>query len=422
MTLCDNCGSPVTPGDAFCGVCGAFLDWAAAAPRPAASGPVAAVPAGPGAVPEAPVSEPRPAASGLVGAVPEVPVSEPRPAASGPVAAVPEAPVSEPRPAEEEAASPEPPAAAETPQEAPRETPATPEPEEPDPQRRAAALVIPVAEATLRPIADPIVVPKDPTADQPGAVQPGRPVAPRPVLREFADVPDMAGEVTCPNCEARNPADRAFCRRCGHSLRAERAVERTRRRFRLRLPRNRGRLRRLLAVLAVLALLVALVWAGVQYGPRMVDAVRDRTATPKLVTPDAVTASSSARGHGPSLISDGLNNRYWAPAEGKGKGAWVELTFDKPIRVLNLIVHGGVSPQQQKYAGQGRPADVLLTLWTPDGKHTDRELHLVDRSGPQTFEMAVGDVTRMRLTVRSGYGLTGGKVPAIAEIEVFKRP
>lgn len=287
---------------------------------------------------------------------------------------------------------------------------------------RAAALVIPVAEATLRPIAEPIVVPREPSADQPGAVQPGRPVAPRPVLREFTEVPDVAGEVTCPNCAARNPADRAFCRRCGQSLRAGPSVARARRRFRLRWPRGRGRLRRLLAVLLALLLLALMVWAGVQYGPRLVDAVRDRTATPKPVTPTAVTASSAARGHAAELVGDGLNNRYWAPAAGKGKGAWVELTFGEPIRVLSVIVHGGVSPQQQKYAADGRPAGVLLSMWTRDGVLTEKRLQLVDRAGPQTFEMAVGGVARMRLTVESGYGLTGDRVPAIGEIEVFKRP
>ncbi|MFC6561690.1 zinc ribbon domain-containing protein [Actinoplanes utahensis] len=292
----------------------------------------------------------------------------------------------------------------------------------PSARSRAAALVIPVAEATLRPIAEPIVVPKESSGEQPGAVQPGRPVAPRPVLREFTDVPDTSGEVTCPNCAAPNPADRSFCRRCGQSLRAAPPATRARRRFRLRWPKGRGRLRRLLAILLVLVLVALLAWAGLRYGPGLLETIRDRTATPKLITPSAVTASSAARGHDAQLVSDGLSNRYWAPAAGKGGGAWVELAFDKPIRVLSVIVHGGVSPQQQKYAADGRPADVLLSLWSRDGSRTDQRFHLVDRAGPQTFETAVGDVARMRLTIESGYGLGGGRVPAIGEIEVFRRP
>ncbi|WP_436523546.1 NADase-type glycan-binding domain-containing protein [Actinoplanes sp. HUAS TT8] len=288
-------------------------------------------------------------------------------------------------------------------------------------RNRAAALVVPIAEATDRPVATPVVVPEKVSgSDQPGAVLPGRPTAPRPILREFADVPDTTGEIACPNCGTQNPADRTFCRKCGQALHTEQAAEKARRRFRFRWPKGLGRIRRLLAVLAILILVAALIWAGMTYGPRAVDAVRDRMATPELVTPDAVTASSSTRGHAPNLVSDGLSNRYWEP--GHDKKPWVELTFTKPIRVLSVIVTGGVSPQQQDYARQGRPADVHLELWTPDGTRTEKDLPMVDRAGPQTFEMAVGDVTRMRLTVESGYGLTSGKVPSMAEIEVFRRP
>lgn len=413
MTLCDNCGSPVTPGDAFCGVCGAFLDWSAAeAKTPAAPEPATAPPAEP-----APERDPEPASPAALASEPASPAalaSEPEP---------PAAPASE-SPAAEPIAEPEPAAEPSTPA-----TPTTPPPGDkvdetaaaPAARNRAAALVVPVAEAAHRPVATPVVVPEKVVGvDQPGAVQPGRPVAPRPVLREFTDVPDPTGEIACPNCGTQNPADRAFCRKCGRSLKAEQATERSRRRFRFTWPKGRGRIRRLLAILAVLALLAALVWVGMTYGPRAVDAVRDRIAKPELITPDAVTASSSTRGHAPSLISDGLSNRFWAP--GDERKPWVELAFDKPIRVLSVIVTGGVSPQQQDYAKQGRPGDVRLELWTPDGVRTEQDLHLVDHAGPQTFDMAVGDVTRIRLTVLSGYGLTSGKVPAIAEVEVFRRP
>ncbi|WP_221325719.1 zinc-ribbon domain-containing protein [Actinoplanes sp. L3-i22] len=224
----------------------------------------------------------------------------------------------------------------------------------------------------------------------------------------------------CPHCDTLNPAGRAFCRHCGQPLRTEEVAEKARRRFRFTWPKGRGRLRRLLAVLAILALLAALVWAGMRYGPRAVDAVRDRLAKPEPVTPAEVTASSSTRGHAAALVIDGLSNRFWEP--GHEKHPWVELSFGRPIRVLNVIVTGGVSAEQQVYARQGRPADVRLELWTPDGTRTEKDLHLVDHAGPQTFEMAVGDVTRMRLTVSSGYGLTSGKVPSIGEIEVFRRP
>ncbi|GAA2898083.1 hypothetical protein Acy02nite_21330 [Actinoplanes cyaneus] len=490
MTLCDNCGSPVTPGDAFCGVCGAFLDWSAATkapadpepataspataspataspataspavpspaaasvtpspavPEPAAAPPVSPSPATPSRATPSPVSPaPAPAASPEVIASPataaEDRAAEPSPgdalAAEQP-SAVESAPAVEPstdaaQPSSgaarsddgaarsDDGAPPRDSVAAPQRAEAPRTGEADAPPTTPAARNRAAALVVPVAEATDRPVARPVAVPeKVATVDQPGAVQPGRPVAPRPILREFTDVPGTTGETACSNCGTLNPADRAFCRKCGRSLRAEQAAGRSRRRWRLTWPKGRGRLRRLLAILAILLLVAGLVWAGVTYGPRAVDAVRDRLAKPELITPNRVTASSSTKGHDPSLVGDGLNNRFWEP--GREQKPWVELTFDKPIRVLSVIVTGGVSPEQQDYAKQGRPSDVRLELWTSDGSRTEKELHLVDHAGPQTFDMAVGDVSRMRLTVESGYGLTPGKVPAIAEIEVFRRP
>ncbi|MEU8026063.1 zinc ribbon domain-containing protein [Micromonospora haikouensis] len=35
MRTCDNCGAEVSPGDGFCGNCGAFLAWNDPTPPPA---------------------------------------------------------------------------------------------------------------------------------------------------------------------------------------------------------------------------------------------------------------------------------------------------------------------------------------------------------------------------------------------------
>ncbi|MEV6342353.1 zinc-ribbon domain-containing protein [Actinoplanes sp. NPDC051851] len=427
MTLCENCGSPVTQGDAFCGVCGNFLDWSAAAPAPTPAPAPAPAPAPTPTPTPTPAPAPTPAP---VPVPPPAPLPEPAPEQKAKPEPAPEQKAEpEPAPGPEASLPPLPAAFARVAEPPLLFVPSQPRPEaiadaqkavEETPSSRAAALVVPVAEASPEAVAAaPPDVAKVATGEQPGAVQPGRPVAPRPVLREFTDVPDESGEVSCENCGAANPAGRTFCRRCGHPLVAEETAEEARRRWRFRWPTGRGRLRRLLAILALLVLLLVVGWAAVNYGERAVDAVRDRLATPKLVTPDRVTASASARNHPPKLVGDGLNNRFWEPAQGKEKQPWVELTFDDPIRVLDLIVHGGVSPQQEEYARQGRPADLLVEMWTPEGDRTEERLHLVDRAGPQTFDMAVGDVTRMRLTVVGAYG---GKPPAIAEIEVFKRP
>jgi ribosomal protein L40E len=497
MTLCNNCGSPVTPGDAFCGVCGAYLDWSTAKPStPAPSTPVDPVPVS--GAPAVPVSgAPAVPVSGvpgvLVSGAPGVPVSgapvSGAPVSGAPVSGAPVsgAPVSDadpspprkepqpviaPAPAGSRADAPtptrdEPLPDARTPErnepksdarmpkqdeqrsDAPTSAPDAPgadastpahdepgaeavapassEPEAPpaipDRRNRAAALIVPVSEshvrATVRTESD--APEKTSGTEQPAAVQPGKPVAPRPVLREFTGAED-GGQVICPVCGTANPAGQSFCRRCGSSLVAAAAPERSKRSFRIRWPRRWSWVRRLIAMLLIMALAVLAAWAAVTWGSRAVDAVRDRLAKPALTTPSRASASSSEKGHGPDLISDGLNNRYWSPAAGKGAGQWVELGFDQPIRILNIIVSGGVSPEQDGYLKRGRPAKVQVSTWTSKGVRTDRELELADRAGPQTFAFTAGDTSRLRVTIESGYALGKARAPAIAEIEVFRRP
>ncbi|MFG1904135.1 zinc ribbon domain-containing protein [Micromonospora carbonacea] len=406
MRTCDNCGAEVTPGDGFCGNCGAFLAWNDPAPPPAPAATAVGAPAARDTATDAA----RDAGAGDAGAGDAGAGDAGAGAGAGESVAGDTA-----GPGADTAA--EPGTAAE-------DTAA----------RRAAALVVPV-----RPVDDdgpdrsdpvPAAAPAEPppAADQPRAVRPGLPVAPGPVVRDFAgDAAGAPDDVVCPACGTGNPAGRSFCRRCGGPLAAPAgpaaAVPWWRR---LRWPRRRpgrGGLRRLLAVLLVLALLAAAAWAAVRFGPRAVDAVRDRTTTPEAVLPSAVVASSEARGHPARSLVDGLNNRYWAPAADRpATGQYVELTFDPPIRLMDLIVHTGASPQQDVFVRQARPAELTLTLWTGDGPSSTRQLRLSDRPGPQTFHHVVGGVTRLRLTIDASYGAQRGREVALAEVEVFRRP
>ncbi|WP_229403217.1 zinc ribbon domain-containing protein [Micromonospora okii] len=448
MRACDNCGAEVVPGDAFCGTCGAFLAWDgedAAGTTRAADAPKAAP------VADAPKANPAPAA-GPPEAAPahnaDVRPSQAKPARTadvGPPATTPAHTAdagprqTTPAPAVEAEAETRP--AVAPPADA---TVGAASPGDGDPagvadrERRAAALVVPVRPAedvagAAHP-ADPGLLaptsggaPPAPAVDQPGAVRPGRPVEPVPVVRDFAGDPVGAGEVACPACGTGNPRGRAFCRRCGGSLLAAAgpaaAVPWWRR---LRWPRRRpgrGLLRRLLAVLVVLLLLAGAAWAVVRFGGPVVDAIRDRTAKPEAVLPTSVTASSEARGHPARSTVDGLNNRYWSPATDRpATGQYVELTFDPPIRLMDLIVHAGASPQQDEFVRQGRPAELTMTTWTRDGASRTERLRLTDRPGPQTFHRVRGGVARLRLTIGASYGEERGRRVALAEIEVFRRP
>jgi hypothetical protein len=262
------------------------------------------------------------------------------------------------------------------------------------------------------------------------AVQPGKPVARRPTVRPRVDQTEIGPyDQVCPACSTPNPAGRRFCRRCGAPLAATaepvRRTSRWRRALRWLLRRSGrwGWLRRLATLALVVALLAALGYGALLLGGRVTDAVRDRLATPQPVRPAAVTASSQAAGHPAAAAVDGLSNRYWAPAPtGGGQGQYVELTFDGPFRLLDLIVHSGVSPQQDTFLGQARPAELELAARTSAGARVTMVLRLADQAGPQTFRRVIGDVVSLRLTVRSSYGGEAGRRTAIAEIEVFKRP
>jgi hypothetical protein len=262
---------------------------------------------------------------------------------------------------------------------------------------------------------------------QPGAVLPGRPVAPRPVVREFDDEVRTAPEdLICPYCATANQRGRRFCRRCGRSLRPDApVVTKVPWWRRLRWPRGWGRLDtvpRLLAALLVLALLIAVGVAAARYGGRAIDAIRDRTAKPEQIRPATVTASSEAKGHPATSVTDGLSNRFWAPAAGQAEGQYVEMTFKPPIRLLKLIVHTGASPQPEAFGQQARPASLELTAWDAAGTRTTKLLSLADRPGEQRFDAVIGSVTRLRFTIGSGYGTGPGRQVALAEIELFKRP
>ncbi|MFI7022291.1 NADase-type glycan-binding domain-containing protein [Micromonospora sp. NPDC049900] len=401
MERCERC-VPAEPGSAFCGVCGSFLDWEQSpdAPPPVrpSTGPRPAPP------PDDPVTA-RPVDPGTADAPDDTtpwfdfPTPTPTPTAAP-------TPVTEPTPAHPATVQP----------------PAHPATWTPTGTAAESAPVTPTGE--------PVEVVE--------AVQPARPSIRRPVVRQRPpSTEESAGGVTCPVCGTGNPPDRRFCRRCGNALDARTgpsARESWWRRLRravgraanwLFRPRSgvAGLVRRIAALLLVVALLAGLAYGVARFGPQAGDAVRDRLADPQPVSPVSVQASSQAGGHPAEAVVDGISNSYWAPAsEGAGGGEYVELTFAAPFRLLDLIVHAGVSAQRDEFLRQARPAELELTLWTSGGTSESRVLQLADQAGPQTFHHVVDDVVRARLTVRQSYGSAPDRRTAVAEVEFFRRP
>ncbi|MDT0319374.1 NADase-type glycan-binding domain-containing protein [Streptomyces millisiae] len=305
-----------------------------------------------------------------------------------------------------------------------------------------------------RPAPEPVPVPEpDPApvglrrpGDPDGEVEdgpehgPGEPPAPAPTPPPAADAAD-APTTNCPHCRAANPLDRTLCRRCGVPLAApdrppaspgpagrlpwwRRLFGRRSRQDRLAAgsrPEHRARRRVpwwpvLLVVLAVAA------WLGRDQLVGLFDDVRDRTSDPEALHPDEAGASSEAPDHPAGAAFDGLDNRYWAPAEpGQAAGEYLQARFAEAVNLRSLIVTPGSSANRDEFIDQARPAVIALTIVDADGGETREEIDLRDEPGPQTFEVSASDVVSVTLTVEAGYGEDADHHLAVAEVEFFGR-
>jgi len=406
VIVCERCGSQNADRESFCGACGAFLEWegAPAATTPAVTTPAVTTTPGP-----APANAP-----GVPVAPPAAPVAPaPVPRAPVPRAPVPTAPTvgaQFPPPVE----PPEPPGPPHV------NPPAAPGVSRPEPES--------VAERDL-----------DPERRGPAAVRPGEAVRRRPTPGPVPadEPPPAAGDLICGQCGAGNDPSRRFCRRCGASLVTARVVApppwwrrllaRLRRRGRpagyrrpVRQPvRIRGRLVVLFA-LAAIVLVAALPGRGwVRTGTEI---VRDRSSPHVPVTPVASRASSSAPAAGPERLLDGVSNQFWAPVPtGSAEGQWFEVDLPDPTRVLDLVIHSGVSADRKQFLTQARPRELTVTFTAEDGQTRSKVIRLRDQPGKQEFQVRVARVVRVRFTLRSAYGAQPNRRVAVAELEVFGR-
>ncbi|WP_280717443.1 zinc ribbon domain-containing protein [Kitasatospora sp. MAP5-34] len=276
----------------------------------------------------------------------------------------------------------------------------------------------------------------DAPEQKPVAVQPGTPVV-RPSVASAAVDDHVArpDDLACSACATANPAERAFCRRCGAALARAVQVARVpwwrrwwRERQRRRISRRRrpvSRLRRLVTTLLALGVTTSLVYTGVAYGPRAVTALRDRYTPPAPVHAASVRASSAAPGHPAQDAVDGTWNHYWAPAgpltAPPQPGEWLEADFAQPFRLLDLVVDSGASDHQDEFLKQARPAELEITAWSTGGSTAQKTVRLEDKPTPQTIRWPVAGVTKIRLTVRSAYGTGPARLVALGEVEFFER-
>lgn len=287
---------------------------------------------------------------------------------------------------------------------------------------RARRLLVPVTDPDPRPAAAPSVAP----------VLPGRPVAARPQsVRAPGVEPGAAGGVPCPWCATANRPDRHFCARCAMPMaRDEQALGRLpwwRRLLGFRngetpwagdRPRLRRTFDRVLTWLGAAIVLTVLIVLAVNI-PRGVQATRDHFAGRAPVAPDHVSASRSYPGHKPDLAFDKFNNTWWGPGVTPGTGEWLEARFDEPIRLLDVLITPGVSTRPDQLTQSALPHRVEARITTADGRTTTRELTLDQGAGAQRRAFRFDDVTAVRFTIESAYGVSASRQVAIAEVEFF---
>ncbi|MEH1016918.1 zinc-ribbon domain-containing protein [Micromonospora sp. CPCC 206060] len=272
--------------------------------------------------------------------------------------------------------------------------------------------------------------PSERTTESPGpAPVPVDPVD--PVDREAHPTPEQQ---FCPACGRDNRPDRRFCRYCGDPLDTvvrstpertwwQRLWDRLRRRTRRRPARDDRRstaARLTLLIVFALCLVAVLAVVGPPLVRRAVEAVRDRTQDPMPLVPDTVSASSALPDAAAARLTDGANNRYWAPT-GTGINAWVEGRYREPVRLLTVVITPGVGLNRQKFLASGRPRRLTVITERRDGRQERTDIDLRDTPGEQHFTVEEADVVRIRLEVRSTYGHDLVPAVAIAEAEFFGR-
>ncbi|MEV1024947.1 zinc-ribbon domain-containing protein [Streptomyces sp. NPDC050264] len=441
MRECPACGASNGETDDFCGNCGNYLGWSdeAAAGRSArvSAGPETDIGAerSPAAATAAPTAPTAPTAGteqpGTPDAAPApLPAEGTRPSAAGPSGAA-GASDAAPTPASGSASAdtPAPAAPARTP--APHAAPPPPPmpttaPSAGSPPEPADGAGPPPSAAPDRatgPAAPrPPAPPQAPAPAGPQPVKPGRAVAPRPVVRPVAADKEISGP-PCPVCGTPNPPGRRFCRRCAAPLAPSATAAplpwwRTVWPFRRRTRSGSGRMVRLLVILAVVLALCAGGFLLLPAGRNLFEDTRDKLGKAKAVTPSSVSAGAALPGHPAANTTDGVSNHYWGVP---GPGASVTYTFDKPFRLLDVIITNGASKSAEEYAQEARALRIDAEVTTRDGEVQHKEFTLSDKPGSQTIQVGISEVTAIRLTLEAPAGLTRGRHIALAEVEFFQR-
>jgi hypothetical protein len=171
----------------------------------------------------------------------------------------------------------------------------------------------------------------------------------------------------------------------------------------------------------VLLVLAALVVSGFLLFPsagNLLQDVRDKLSAAAPIGPVRTVANAEVASHPVTAATDGVTNRYWgAPAVGD----WAEFGFDRPFRLLGVVIHTGASTRREDFDQEARPTTLDLVVTASDGTTTTVPVNLADQPGPQRTDTGISDVVTIRVVVRAAAGLAPGRHIALGEIEFFQR-
>ncbi|HEU0086911.1 MAG TPA: zinc ribbon domain-containing protein [Pseudonocardiaceae bacterium] len=255
-------------------------------------------------------------------------------------------------------------------------------------------------------------------------------------------------DLICGMCGEGNPPTRRFCSRCGESLQTATVVptpwwRKVLRFFRQRRlhpagarPKRRPRLLTLPGMMALVrrTLLVAALLAGLLYAisPSMrgvvhglVGSLRDRVESvfaqkPVQVHATKTEATAQRPDHPGPMATDGLTNTFWVAPRAADKPMLV-VTFDRPTRLVEAIVHNGAAGEQ--FQALARPAKLHVVFSDGETPIGVADVPLEDKPGVQTVQFGGGDgATRVEIRVVDFYRSEQNPGLALSEIEFFQRP
>jgi hypothetical protein len=263
----------------------------------------------------------------------------------------------------------------------------------------------------------------------PGEVKPGKRATPPPAaaLPPGNEPPPAPGELICGRCGTGNNPERNFCRRCAASLKEAAVVpplpwwrRLTSKRAKPALPagtrpkRKRRRFPvRLVSILAVLGVLGGAAYAGRDAIAGGVERVQDVLFSGNEGDMKA-TASSSALDRGAELAIDTFKNTSWAAGvTGNTADQYLDITFEREIRVTYIYVTGGPDTER-------RPRSVELVAFHADGGQTVRAFALMNVMARQDFYVGIDRVSSVRFKILDSSGPAEAPV-AVAEIQFSSR-